>query len=49
MSTVMSPFLAAIGRPYLQSGSLFKCVHDYRHVPILSSYKASMTTVTSSF
>jgi len=29
--------------------SLFKGVHDYSHVLILSSYRESMTTVMSSF
>jgi len=49
MSTVMSPFHAAIGRPCLQSRPRFKVVHHYSHVPTSSSYKESMTTVPSSF
>jgi len=49
MSTVMSPFYAAIGRPCLQSRTRFKVFHDYSQVPNTVNYRASMTTVNSQF
>jgi len=37
MTTETSLLKAAIGRPWLQSRSIFKGVHDYRHIPILKA------------
>jgi len=49
MTTEMSVLKAAIGRPWLQSRSIFKGVHDYRHIPILKCNIPFMTKVTFSF